>query len=342
MGERVEKWDILKFGLIFLVVLGHICDIYIKESAAVRAIWLCIYSFHMPLFFFVAGLFSKRKINEKQYTGIFPYFAMYIVSQMLLLLSKIIFTGGYELQLLNTRDAPWFIFVLFAYYILTIMLRRFDGRYILMGSLVLACIAGYDQSVSDMLQLSRMIVFYPFFYAGYLLDEKKVRERLSGRGVRILAALLLAAGILFVCDNIQSVYWIRPILTGRNPYSALKEIWYPLGGLLRLAFYLGAALIGMLVIAVTPDRLGGGIVARLGSRSIQVYMLHRPCIILLCVRLQIAGWFQRIWPAHYHLLIIPLALGITLLCSWKVFERPIRAMTMPGVRKVSRKGRGMG
>ena len=40
MSKRVEKWDILKFGLIFLVVLGHICDIYIKESAAVRAIWL--------------------------------------------------------------------------------------------------------------------------------------------------------------------------------------------------------------------------------------------------------------------------------------------------------------
>lgn len=333
MSKRVEKWDILKFGLIFLVVLGHICDIYIKESMAVRAIWLCIYTFHMPLFFFVAGLFSKRKINEKQYTGIFPYFAMYIVSQMLLLFGKMIFTGGYELQLLNTKDAPWFIFVLFAYYVITILLKNFDGRYILTGSVVLACIAGYDNSVSDMLQLSRMIVFYPFFYAGYLLDEKKVRERLSGRTVKITAALALAAGIVFVCANIQSVYWIRPLLTGRNPYSALKGLCYPLGGLLRLAFYLGSALIGMMVIAVTPDRLGGGIIAGLGSRSIQVYMLHRPCIILLCVRLQIAGWFQRIWPAHYHLLIIPLALGITLFCSWKIFERPIRALTMPKVRQ---------
>lgn len=331
MSKRVEKWDILKFGLIFLVVLGHICDQYVKESAAVRAIWLCIYSFHMPLFFFVAGLFSKRKIDGKQYEKIFPYFAMYIISQLFLLLGKMVFANGYgyELQLLNTKDAPWFIFVLFLYYIITIMLRRFDGRYILIGSVMLSCMAGYDSSISDLLQLSRLVVFYPFFYAGYLFDEGKIREILSWKAIRIVSALLLVMGIGFVVLNIHSIYWIRPILTGRNPYSSLKGICYSLGWLSRLLYYVGAAIIGMMVIAVTPERLGKGRIARLGRRSLQVYILHRPCIILICTRLHVERWFQKIWPAHYHLLIVPLALAVTLFCSWKIFEKPIRILTTP-------------
>ena len=102
MEKRIEKWDILKFVLIFLVVLGHICDQYVKQSAAVRAIWLCIYSFHMPLFFFVSGLFSKRKVNEKQYAKIFSYFTLYLISQLALLLGKILFANSFQLELLNT------------------------------------------------------------------------------------------------------------------------------------------------------------------------------------------------------------------------------------------------
>ena len=333
MEERIEKWDILKFGLIFLVVLGHICDQYVKQSAAVRAIWLFIYSFHMPLFFFVSGLFSKRKINEKQYVRIFSYFALYIVSQAFLLLSKMVFANGFGVELLNTKDAPWFIFVLFMYYIITIALRHFDGKYVLLGSIVLACMAGYDNSISDMFQMSRLIVFYPFFYLGYYLDEGRVRQVSSAKWVRSISIILLMAVFVYICFNIQSVYWVRALLTGRNPFSKLEGIRYPLGGLLRFFYYTISAFIGAMVIAVIPEHIGKGLIAQLGSRSIQVYVLHRPLIILFCARLHIENWFAQIWPEHYHLLIVPLAFVITLFCSWKVFEKPIRILIMPSLKE---------
>lgn len=333
MDKRIEKWDILKFFLIFLVVLGHICDQYIRESRAVRAIWICIYCFHMPLFYFIAGLFSKRKINEKQYVKIFSYLTLYLVSQLFLLLGQICFTGQAGLELLNTKDAPWFIFVLFFYYLITIALRRFDCRYILGLSVVLGCMAGYDNSLTDIFQIPRMITFYPFFYLGYMLDEKEVRRRLSGKWLKAAAAIVLFAGIVYVFGNIEKVYWIRPLLTGRNPYSKLNGIFHPLGGVLRLAYYSGAAVIGALVIAVVPSSLGKGYIALLGSRSMQVYVLHRPCIILLCNRLQISLFLQKFWPAHYHLLIVPLALLITLFCSWSLFEKPLHFLVTPALRK---------
>lgn len=127
--------------------------------------------------------------------------------------------------------------------------------------------------------------------------------------------------------------WIRPLLTGRNPYSKLKENFYPWGGILRLGYYGTAALIGALMIAVIPSKLGKGRIAALGSRSIQVYVLHRPCIILLCNRLQIAVFLQKCWPTHYHVLMIPLALMVTLFCSWILFEKHIHFLVTPGLKK---------
>lgn len=327
MKKRIEKWDVLKFGLIFLVVLGHICDQYVKQSEAVRAIWICIYSFHMPLFFFVSGLFSKRKVNEKQYTKIFSYFALYIVAQMALLLAKIFFAGNYELQLLDTRDTPWFIFVLFWYYLITIALKSFDKKYILTGTVILACMAGYDDTIADMMQLSRLIVFYPFFYLGYCVEEESVRKALSNRFLKIVSVVVLGIAVAVVYNKIESVCWIRPLLTGRNPFSKLNSVYYCAGGLLRLCYYIVSVLVGAMVIAITPEHLWKA--ARWGSRSIQVYILHRPCIILFCSRLHVENWLAQMWPSHYYVFIIPMALLITIFCSWKIFEKPIRIMTEP-------------
>ena len=64
MNQRVEKWDILKFFLMFFVVLGHIADCYTLEHESMRSLYLFIYSFHMPLFIFLSGLFLRFKIKS--------------------------------------------------------------------------------------------------------------------------------------------------------------------------------------------------------------------------------------------------------------------------------------
>ena len=56
MGKtRIAYWDNLKGILIALVVLGH-------TGTALGDKWLSvIYAFHMPLFVFVSGYFSRKK-----------------------------------------------------------------------------------------------------------------------------------------------------------------------------------------------------------------------------------------------------------------------------------------
>ena len=63
MGKRIALWDNLKLFLIFLVVLGHLTLQYFYSSQMFCTVTMVIYTFHMPAFVFVSGLFSKKAIN---------------------------------------------------------------------------------------------------------------------------------------------------------------------------------------------------------------------------------------------------------------------------------------
>ena len=61
MGNRIALWDNLKFFLVTCVVIGHFADQFTDLSKIYDSIFLFIYSFHIPLFIFIAGLMFKNK-----------------------------------------------------------------------------------------------------------------------------------------------------------------------------------------------------------------------------------------------------------------------------------------
>ena len=61
-NKRIFVFDNIKALLIVLVVIGHATDYYTKESDVMRMFFIYTYLFHMPLFIFIAGLFSKSAI----------------------------------------------------------------------------------------------------------------------------------------------------------------------------------------------------------------------------------------------------------------------------------------
>ena len=59
--ERDYLWDNIKALLICLVVTGHCIEVSAVHHSLTRAVNYWIYSFHMPLFFFLAGMSIKPK-----------------------------------------------------------------------------------------------------------------------------------------------------------------------------------------------------------------------------------------------------------------------------------------
>ena len=61
MKHRLEYIDQLKGFAIFLVVTGHVLEYcLVSTDSGYESVWhKLIYSFHMPLFAFLSGLFMK-------------------------------------------------------------------------------------------------------------------------------------------------------------------------------------------------------------------------------------------------------------------------------------------
>lgn len=104
MSKRINWIDILKAIAIFFVVLGHTLNGGLIEQY--------IYSFHIPLFFFLSGMFFKndKVINtfkNKSKTLLIPYFVFGIISILVFLI-----LGKYAVSSLGkgTYNSSFFVY----------------------------------------------------------------------------------------------------------------------------------------------------------------------------------------------------------------------------------------
>lgn len=316
MNNRIQKWDILKFFLMFCVVLGHIADYHIAQNEEMKGLFLLVYSFHMPLFIFVSGLLSKRMINERRWDKILGYLVLYFFTKILVFAYDAIFKQEFEFRLFGETGLAWFMFALFAFGLITVGASRFKPGWVFTFSLLLSLLAGYDSTVNSELVLSRIIVFYPFYYAGYCIDPKKLEKMSRGWWKKLLAlvAVVILGGVAF---EFKWLYMLRPMFTAQHPYHKLGEIqdWGPL---IRLACFAVSALACFAFVILTPDRLDKkGRLASLGKYTLSVYVFHYIILKLLYNTFDMCEYLAEGDTVWY---IVPMALATTLLFSNKWFN----------------------
>lgn len=328
MLQRIQKWDILKFVLIFFVVFGHISEQY----TGMGGLFIFIYSFHMPLFIFVSGLFSKKTINEKRYDKIFTYFVLYVFIKIIIFFGNLVRHNPVRFSIFYEGGVPWYAFAIFAFCLITVFLRKIDPKYIFIISVILACFAGYDNSLNDFLVSSRIVVFYPFFYAGYALDANTVAEKLDKKSIKICSVAFIIGYIALLCWQYDNIRFLHPLLTGRNSFWVLEKL-NEFGALFRFGYYILVFLLGAAIISLIPNTLGKGTIAKLGARSVQVYALHYFFIHLLYRRLDIIGWFESATDISAKALILPLTVIIMLICSSKYLTPIFDFILKPKLKK---------
>ena len=120
---RDPYWDIVKGLLMSLVVLGHFLQLCLKDAgggAPVLESTLClIYLFHMPLFVFVSGMFSKSlaKRRERAFDELIIPF---LVCQIIWLIGIAAVDGPRVAasRLLVPQFTLWYLVALFAWRVL--------------------------------------------------------------------------------------------------------------------------------------------------------------------------------------------------------------------------------
>ena len=324
-SRRLYKLDNLKLLLIFLVVLGHVADLYANASRATGCLRFIIYSFHMPLFLFVSGLVGKRNIRERRYDHIAAYFFLFVFIKLITFAANWATTGKLPpAALFSDRSEPWYAFCLFAFSLITVFLDKLKPAYVLIFSVLLACYAGYDKTIGDLFNLSRILVFYPFFYLGYWLDAETVCAFFSKKRLIPIALALLAVGIVITVVFYDKISYAKYFFTGRQPYRIILRSpeW---GVTHRLLCYAVSVLAGCAVLTLTPQRRLGFLTG-VGARSVQIYALQRTAMILYFRLLNKPFHLEGCFTSRLILYEVLVSLGVTAVCALPIWTPLFRAV----------------
>ncbi|MCR4672040.1 MAG: acyltransferase family protein [Lachnospiraceae bacterium] len=279
--ERVYKWDNVKFILILLVIAGHFADNLYGYSWC-KTIFLAVYLFHMPAFFFIAGLFSKKTVNADRLDPlkIVPFFLTGILVNFLSYYVRLLTSGSATFYFIWRNQIGWYLFAYAVMYILTWLLRKVRHSYVLVVSLFLMLFAGLDETVGSFLAVSRIITFFPVFYAGYILEEDKARSFLDRAAVKICSVGILAAYCVFVYLKTDLLAQYRGIITGNINYVDVLGERYLSGIPARIIFYIIMILVIAALCSVMPSRKIP-FISYGGSNTMPVYFFHLPCVRVL-------------------------------------------------------------
>lgn len=269
-----EPWvDYAKAIGILLVVYGHIArglfDAGIVLSEPIHLIVdSIIYSFHMPLFFFLSGLFylqslsqkgKKRLIFSKIDTIAYPFLLWSIIQGSIeALLSNytngnVTFTEVFSL-LWAPRAQFWFLYVLFLMFVISIMLSRPPhNRTIFILLITFSFLYSIQSLFSNYIIIRLIIDNFVFFLFGALFNSKNLISFLRNR-----TALLLIPPSFFI-----SQYYFH--ITMDSNYSQKG------GATLLLSFI---AISFIIILSDQLSKFQNRLIMFIGASSMAIYLLH--------------------------------------------------------------------
>jgi len=321
--DRDYLFDNTKILLIILVVIGHLIEPMI-EGRTLKPLYIFIYIFHMPLFIFISGYFSKnfttKRYSEKIITHlVVPYVSFEIIYS---LFDYYIITKEANNLVFNFFTPYWILWFLFSMIIWKVALPyvvNIKGFILLPASIIIGILVGYASDIGYYASLSRTIVFFPFFLAGYYFDRKWL-DRFRYFRYRLIAIALI--GLTFLC-----VYLLAPFIDRIRflyqsvPYSSL-DLGLE-GGIYRFIYYSMATLLGLCLLLIIPNKRIPLLTAA-GKFTIYPYLLHGFIVLYL----RTTGFYHNLSTFEKGILII-LGIFIALLLSMGILRSMFKWIIEP-------------
>ena len=226
MNKRSSEFDILKGIGILLVIIGHVCD-YLMIGGGWANWHRIIYSFHMPLFFFVSGYFSSKGLSciTNLKTGV-----QWVWTKVLRLILPLCFIPVIYITLTNNGYCSfnliiggqyWFTYALFISFIAlfltfiinqsilsclnSIQLKRLTLLRVLLylSSIVVVKVIitktqTFDPSLYKSLRFDKLLELYPYMLIAFLLGEQPKLDKYLKHELTITISLLSFVGLMFV------------------------------------------------------------------------------------------------------------------------------------------------
>lgn len=333
--ERIYKFDNIKLFTMILVVLGHVIETpYVNDnkSELLSSLFIFIYSFHMPLFIFISGLFQKRfsdtnklKINKVAY-----FVTLGFILKFLMAAVKAIGDKPFSVDIFGSSGIDWYLFVLAMYMVTAYLTRKVHPAVMITVSLLAGMFCGYLDFVDDTLYLSRYFVFLPIYLIGYYLTPQSLIKFEQKAAVKIISATGALMYFVLCFRNLQLVYKLRRLFTGKNPFSNVTAI-EGCGFEHRLLCYLISAVLCIAVFCFIPN-IKIPVLSNMGSNTLSVYIYHNAILYAL----RATAFFDIInslGDPLYKIVLLFFAVILALVLSFGIFMVPLN-MLAKGINKL--------
>lgn len=329
--KRISKWDNVKAVMIICVILGHFSDMLIPNplvtnTTTMQNIYLYIYSFHMPVFFFLSGLFQKKYTHERKLKSdrLFFYIIIGFLLKGLLYFISTIMDYPVDCRvfsLLSDQNIPWFPFSLASIIFLTYLVKKIKPAIVIPCSIIIICLTGYCDKIGDFLYLSRTLVFFPFYYIGYCIDEHQFYDFLKRKLVILLSIVILFTFAVICFYQLDNIYWLRGLFTGRNSFPAIILI-ENCGFVHRLISYGISLLMGISVMAIVPN-YNLKIISYIGTKTLAIFFWHLPFLWIIE-----RYYIQPLLPANISFfLLLSISILLAIFLSIPVWNLPLKLIT---------------
>ena len=271
LNPRIHTLDTIKCVLIFLVVFAHLLELFLGNPF-IRNIYLTIYSFHIPLFVFCSGYVSQVNSNKILSHMLWPYVVFQLAYQ---LFNKYVLQQSSPLTFFLPNWIMWYLLALTVWNLL-LPLIDFEVKYkkwlVLLIVFIISIICGFDPYARYTFSLSRILVFFPFFIAGYYFKNtygesfftysRTMKHVVFG----ILALIIIIVGGSYIAmesNTIKATWFYGSVGYDEQIYTWVFRLFTQL-----LAFFW----IMFLVIFIPNKELP--LLSHIGSNTMPIYLLH--------------------------------------------------------------------
>ena len=320
---RIFKFDNVKLLVMILVVVGSFAEEFADESDMFRSWFIFVNSFAAPLYIFLNGLFQKR--FQKDYRPNLHKISYYLILGFILKIAIYALRrfNGEEigLDLFGSAGIDWYFFIIVMYTVTLYLLKDVHPGIVIPATVVLGVAAGFFP-LGDSFYLMRYFVFLPFYAAGYYLTPAKVRRFSHQTKVKLVGVAFLVIYFVLCFRMRDTIYPLRMLFTGRNPYSIV-----PIEGCTfyhRLLCYGISAVMIIAVIAIIPNRKVP-LLTHMGRNTLSVLFWHYP-IVLLMWHFGAFDFLLTLGDPLWKFSVLTAAVLTALILSFDVFSWPLRKL----------------
>lgn len=275
MTKRIPQIDALKGFAICLVIMGHV--IYWSDMAnySTNLLFIMIYTFHVPLFFFVSGYLTYNRFGpmtlpwiNKKFIGLMIPYIIFTVFYFHII------PGAFRNQisienLINNifsytkNDSAWFLPILFQSFVglsIIINIERIMKKYTIFFniSLILFIIISPLIPVSSMPGGSLVIYYSIYVVIGYYSGKysPNIYSMLSGKSPYIIYSLYAIGSLLF------------PLLFMIRSDSLVNNLYF------KFSIAFAGIIFSILIIKLFSKSRIFSLFTLCGVYSMELYLIH--------------------------------------------------------------------